>query len=708
MRRRWILVRIFGPAWRLTILAGLVSVVVAVFVSSALSGVVAPPYTVAVSPGSVVAGSSGNALAFAFKAVSQTDAQVSVVVPAVTSGGSWSKPQSTTPSGAGYVQASRQNCASASVASVSGPAGGPWTILVDAKCGPNKGFSLVYGAGGPRVTAATLVGSYTFAASAKAGKTTVPLAAQPAVSVVAGSAATLSLTGASFSTAGDVGSPTVTLRDAFGNQATGYRGRVHFSSPDPQAVLPSDYTFTTSDAGTHTFTNAVTLKTAALVQTLRVTDTATSALTDSGSLTIEPGNATHLVMSGLISAVAHTPQSLTVTARDAYGNTASSYSGTVHFTGGPTAFLPPDYTFTTSGSAYVGCFPQACDQGTHTWSRSGDPGSPTLDAAGTWTIAATDTATSTITGSQTVTISHGPLDHFNVTHTDSGLPNLAGAQLIVGQIIKIHADVTAVDAENNLVPDENEPLTLTLSGSGIASPGRVLSGQMTNGLASFDTVYTIPATVGSFELNAADSGGVIGGIGEVFTGSAAVPDVSVVRLLNPPVINVPDPLYVPSLNMQIDPTSLTVTAGAVITTSGSLSIPVQAVTLGGDDVTFTATTSTPVDPLTGNLTLSAASLPQRGTQLQVYSCTQLPTTFDISGSTLPAFNFGDGTCSGGFQPATSVAPGVNTLLPFVQTTGGVAGVQSIAFSGIFEITAPECAAAGEFWNTNTLVCEPTG
>src|SRR5262249_52659072 len=40
---------------------------------------------------------------------------------------------------------------------------------------------------------------------------------------------------------------------------TGYTGTVHFTSSDPQAILPADYSFVSGDAGTHIF--SVTLKT---------------------------------------------------------------------------------------------------------------------------------------------------------------------------------------------------------------------------------------------------------------------------------------------------------------------------------------------------------------------------------------------------------------------------------------------------------------
>lgn len=58
---------------------------------------------------------------------------------------------------------------------------------------------------------------------------------------------------------------TVTLLDRFGNVATGasgpppYTGTVHFTSTDPLAMLPPDYTFTASDAGVHRFSDVVLL-----------------------------------------------------------------------------------------------------------------------------------------------------------------------------------------------------------------------------------------------------------------------------------------------------------------------------------------------------------------------------------------------------------------------------------------------------------------
>jgi len=77
---------------------------------------------------------------------------------------------------------------------------------------------------------------------------------------------------------------TVTLRDRFGNMATGYTGTVHFLSSDEIAnhlgKMPADYTFTAGDAGTHTF--SVTLISPPS-QTIRVADIANGTLTTTSS-----------------------------------------------------------------------------------------------------------------------------------------------------------------------------------------------------------------------------------------------------------------------------------------------------------------------------------------------------------------------------------------------------------------------------------------
>jgi hypothetical protein len=205
---------------------------------------------------------------------------------------------------------------------------------------------------------------------------------QPGINVTPAAAATLSLSGPSASTAGNAFSVLVTARDAYGNVAPGYTGRVHFTSSDAQAVLPADYTFTTADAGTHSF--SATLKTAGS-QSITATDTATASITGSLSgIAVSPAAAASVVVAGYASpTTAGTAHPFTVTFHDAYGNVATGYTGTVHFSSSDgQASLPADYTFT------------AADAGAHTFSA-------TLKTAGAQSLTAADTSTGSLTGSQT-------------------------------------------------------------------------------------------------------------------------------------------------------------------------------------------------------------------------------------------------------------------------------------------------------------------
>jgi hypothetical protein len=182
-------------------------------------------------------------------------------------------------------------------------------------------------------------------------------------------------------TAGTPFDLTVKAVDRFGQTALGYRGTAHFGSTDGQAVLPGDYAFTGGDAGLHTFSGAVTLKTAGS-QTVNAADTGTSSLTGSATVAVSPAAADHIFLTAPDSASAGTPCDLVVTIQDQYGNTVTGYTGTVTFvTDDPDGTLPGDYTFT------------AADAGSHTFS-----GGVTLYADGS-RITVADTTVDTLAGS---------------------------------------------------------------------------------------------------------------------------------------------------------------------------------------------------------------------------------------------------------------------------------------------------------------------
>src|SRR2546430_2826299 len=54
--------------------------------------------------------------------------------------------------------------------------------------------------------------------------------------------------------AGTISSVRVEARTSNGATATLYSGTIHFTSTDPKAVLPADYTFTSVHQGVHVFT----------------------------------------------------------------------------------------------------------------------------------------------------------------------------------------------------------------------------------------------------------------------------------------------------------------------------------------------------------------------------------------------------------------------------------------------------------------------
>jgi hypothetical protein len=238
-------------------------------------------------------------------------------------------------------------------------------------------------------------GRYTFGAVLKTAGTwqiTATDTANPAIHgtqsgiVVNPAAASIFVVTASPTTitAGNSTTVTVTAKDAYGNVATGYSGTVHFTSSDPQAVLPANSTLTN---GTGTF--SVTLKKAGS-RTITATDTVNSSITGAASVTVNPAAATHLILTVTSTTVTKDqPFDLTVTAYDAYGNVATGYRGTVHFTSSdtnPNVVLPANYAFT------------AVDGGTHTFSEV------SLHSHGQQSITATDALVASIVGTIELTV----------------------------------------------------------------------------------------------------------------------------------------------------------------------------------------------------------------------------------------------------------------------------------------------------------------
>ena len=200
--------------------------------------------------------------------------------------------------------------------------GSAYNLLTDLQ--PNQAYKI--SANGVVLTTLTASAQGPISFTTPAGTTTVTVTTSVAATSL------LSISAPTSATAGSSFSITVTALDANNSTLTSYLGTVQFTTSDSAAILPSNYTFTAADAGVHTFTNGVTLKTAGS-KSVTATDTLTSTITGSASVTVNAAAATTLAVSGYPSpTTAGASHSFTVTAKDAFGNTATGYLGTVHFT----------------------------------------------------------------------------------------------------------------------------------------------------------------------------------------------------------------------------------------------------------------------------------------------------------------------------------------------------------------------------------------
>jgi len=182
-----------------------------------------------------------------------------------------------------------------------------------------------------------------------------------------------SITAPASATAGSPFTFTVAALDGANNPLPNYSGTVSFTSSDSQASLPGNSTLTN---GTGSF--SAIMKTAGS-QVVSATDTVAATMTGTSSaINISPAAATHFLLTAPAYASSGAAFTSSLTAFDTWNNTATGYSGTVHFTSSDgLADLPADSAVTTgNGSAVFGF---------------------TLNTEGVQTVTATDTVTS-ITG----------------------------------------------------------------------------------------------------------------------------------------------------------------------------------------------------------------------------------------------------------------------------------------------------------------------
>lgn len=203
------------------------------------------------------------------------------------------------------------------------------------------------------------------------------------ITVTPGAAASFVVTGFPATTAGVAHSFTVTVKDAFGNLDTNYTGTVTFSSSDPLAALPANYTFTAADAGVHTFT--ATLKKAG-TQSITVTDTQTPSATGiETGIVVSAAAVTHFLIIAPTTVTQGVGFKFTLEAVDDFGNVNAGYRGSVHLSSTDPTGGTQNFTFSNN------------DNGVHVFSY-------TFNALGFQTFTIVDTTNSSISGSDTVDV----------------------------------------------------------------------------------------------------------------------------------------------------------------------------------------------------------------------------------------------------------------------------------------------------------------
>ncbi len=420
------------------------------------------------------------------------------------------------------------------------------------------------------------------------------------------SATTYTVSGfTSPTTAGAAHNVTVTAHDAFANVATGYTGTVHFTSSDASATLPANYTFTGGDAGTHVF--SVTLKTAG-TQSITATDTVTGTITGTQSgITVNPAGAATLTVSGFPSpTTAGGAHNVTVTAQDAFGNVATGYTGTVHFTSNDaSAVLPANYTFAGG------------DAGTHVFSV-------TLKTVGTRSITATDTVTGTITGTESVSVLSGPATTMIVSGFTS--PTTAG--------VAHNVTVTAQDAFGNVATGYTGTVHLTSSDASAVLPANYTFTGADNGVHNLSVTLK---TAGSQSITATDTvtGTITGTQSGITVNPAGAATLTVSGFTSPTNAGTAHNVTVTAQDAFGNVATGYTGTVHFTSTDGRATLPANYTFTGGDAGThvFSATLKTPgtqsitaTDTVTGSIT---------GTQSGITVNLGPTATFVVSGFTSP-------------------------------------------------------------------------
>ncbi len=272
--------------------------------------------------------------------------------------------------------------------------------------------------------------------------------------------------------ASGLGSISVLVRDAYLNPVQNIA--IAWSSANGGSFASA----TTLTGSNGIATNTYTLPTLAGNLTLYGTFYGSTPLMDSFSVLAKGGAATSFEVSGHASpSAAGLQRSVTVTAKDSYGNLASNYTGTVALTSGDAQFVPPANAGLTSSTGNFNV---------------------TLKSSGTQSITATDTVSPSITGSQTG-ISVAPLaaSLFVVSGFPSPVNSYTGGTVTVRAVDTYNNTATAYAGSVNFTSSDVEAVLPANAGlsSGVGVFSVTFKNPGTQSITATDTVS--PSVTGS-------------------------------------------------------------------------------------------------------------------------------------------------------------------------------------------------------------------
>jgi hypothetical protein len=280
----------------------------------------------------------------------------------------------------------------------------------------------------------------------------------------------------SASTAGSSFNVTVTALNGSGNTDTSYTGTVHFTSGDAAAGLPVDYKFTSTDAGSHTFT--VTLDTAGN-ESVTATDTIASAITGSATVSVSPASASKLAFgqqpTTTVVNKTITP-AVTVRELDAFGNLE---------TGDNSAQVSLAIGSNPAGGVLSGTIPVTVSGGVATFSDL------SINQIGNGYTLTASSGSLTSATSSSFNITAPVATHYSVSAPSS---STAGTSFSI--------TVTALDASNDVVPGYTGTVAFTSSDAAAVLPPNY---KFSSGDAGSHTFTFTLKTAGSETITATDS-----------------------------------------------------------------------------------------------------------------------------------------------------------------------------------------------------------